>query len=108
MTCLCIWLYMRAGYARHMDYFRCRPRPHPPVLAVLCRALENDMAPILVVATNRGITKIRGTNYRCVKGPGTGLSQAKQPVPLTSSWTQVAQSTRLANHCILPANLGTV
>jgi hypothetical protein len=29
-----------------------------------CRALENDMAPILVVATNRGITRIRGTNYR--------------------------------------------
>jgi TIP49 P-loop domain len=32
----------------------------------LNRALENDLAPILVVATNRGITKIRGTNYRCV------------------------------------------
>ena len=32
----------------------------------LNRALENVMAPILVVATNRGITKIRGTNY---KGP---------------------------------------
>lgn len=30
----------------------------------LNRALENDMSPILVVATNRGITKIRGTNYR--------------------------------------------
>lgn len=32
----------------------------------LNRALENEMAPILVVATNRGITRIRGTNY---KGP---------------------------------------
>jgi len=32
----------------------------------LNRALENVMAPILVVATNRGITQIRGTNY---KGP---------------------------------------
>ncbi|CAM6097486.1 unnamed protein product [Calypogeia fissa] len=29
----------------------------------LNRALENEMAPILVVATNRGITRIRGTNY---------------------------------------------
>lgn len=29
----------------------------------LNRALENDLAPILVVASNRGITKIRGTNY---------------------------------------------
>ncbi|GJV72056.1 RuvB-like protein 2 [Tanacetum coccineum] len=27
-------------------------------------ALENDMAPILVVATIRGITTIRGTNYK--------------------------------------------
>jgi len=36
-----------------------RRRPTPPR-----RALENDMAPVLVVATNRGITRIRGTNYR--------------------------------------------
>lgn len=34
----------------------------------LNRALENEMAPILVVATNRGITKIRGTNYRSPHG----------------------------------------
>ncbi|DBA90549.1 TPA: RuvB-like 2 [Trebouxia sp. C0004] len=34
----------------------------------LNRALENDMSPILVVATNRGITKIRGTNYRSPHG----------------------------------------
>lgn len=34
----------------------------------LNRALENDMAPILVVATNRGITKIRGTQYRSPHG----------------------------------------
>merc|ERR1719189_2916431 len=32
--------------------------------AFLNRAPENEMAPILVVATNRGITKIRGTNYK--------------------------------------------
>merc|ERR1712012_1273316 len=29
----------------------------------LNRMLENDMAPVLIMATNRGITKIRGTNY---------------------------------------------
>lgn len=34
----------------------------------LNRALENEMAPILVVATNRGITTIRGTNYRSPHG----------------------------------------
>ena len=51
---------------------------HPPteqvhMLDIECfsflnRALESDMAPILVVATNRGITKIRGTNYRSPHG----------------------------------------
>ena len=34
----------------------------------LNRALESDMAPVLVVATNRGITKIRGTDYRSPHG----------------------------------------
>ena len=34
----------------------------------LNRALETEMAPILVTATNRGITKIRGTNYRSPHG----------------------------------------
>jgi len=34
--------------------------------AFLNRALETDLAPILIMASNRGITKIRGTNY---KGP---------------------------------------
>ena len=29
----------------------------------LNRALESDQAPIMIMATNRGITKIRGTNY---------------------------------------------
>merc|ERR1719207_396561 len=34
----------------------------------LNRALESDMAPIVVVATNRGITKIRGTDYKSPHG----------------------------------------
>merc|ERR1712086_559563 len=34
----------------------------------LNRALESDMAPVLVTATNRGITKIRGTNYESPHG----------------------------------------
>ena len=41
-------------------------RPHPP--ARRGRALESDMAPILVCATNRGITRIRGTQYRSPHG----------------------------------------
>ena len=34
----------------------------------LNRAIENDTAPILILASNRGITKIRGTNYRAPHG----------------------------------------
>ena len=34
----------------------------------LNRALESDMAPVVVMATNRGITKIRGTHYRSPHG----------------------------------------
>jgi RuvB-like protein 2 len=30
----------------------------------LNRALENDLAPIVIMASNRGITTIRGTNYQ--------------------------------------------
>merc|ERR1719473_837763 len=34
----------------------------------LNRALESDLAPVLIIATNRGITKIRGTNYKSPHG----------------------------------------
>merc|ERR1712048_764597 len=34
----------------------------------LNRALEDDMAPVVVMATNRGITKIRGTQYTSPHG----------------------------------------
>ncbi|KAI8783443.1 ruvB-like 2 [Biomphalaria glabrata] len=34
----------------------------------LNRALESDMAPILIMATNRGITRIRGTHYKSPHG----------------------------------------
>merc|ERR1712127_431383 len=34
----------------------------------LNRALEDDMAPVVIMATNRGITKIRGTSYTSPHG----------------------------------------
>ena len=34
----------------------------------LNRALESDLAPVLIIATNRGITKIRGTAYKSPHG----------------------------------------
>ena len=32
------------------------------------RALESDLSPVLITATNRGITRIRGTNYKSLHG----------------------------------------
>lgn len=32
------------------------------------RALEDEMAPIVILATNRGVTRIRGTNYQSPHG----------------------------------------
>ena len=34
----------------------------------LNRALETDLAPVLIIATNRGITTIRGTKYKSPHG----------------------------------------
>jgi len=39
----------------------------------LNRALEDDLAPILVMATNRGVTRIRGTDYKTAHGLPTDL-----------------------------------
>lgn len=36
--------------------------------AFLNRALETPMAPVLIMATNRGITTIRGTKYNSPHG----------------------------------------
>ena len=41
----------------------------------LNRALEGDMAPIVIMASNRGIARIRGTNYKFV--PPTSPCAAK-------------------------------
>eukprot|EP01086_Lenisia_limosa_P008781 TRINITY_DN3103_c0_g1_i2.p1 TRINITY_DN3103_c0_g1~~TRINITY_DN3103_c0_g1_i2.p1 ORF type:complete len:469 (+),score=166.10 TRINITY_DN3103_c0_g1_i2:74-1480(+) len=41
--------------------------------AFLNRALENHLCPVVVVATNRGVTKIRGTDYMSPHGMPTDL-----------------------------------
>ena len=49
----------------------------------LNRALEDDLAPVVVMATNRGITKIRGTSYTspmvCPWTCWTGRSSSRPP-----------------------------
>merc|ERR1712048_1313198 len=49
----------------------------------LNRALEDDMAPIVIMATNRGITKIRGTNYRSPHGMPIDLLDRTIIIPTT-------------------------
>lgn len=47
----------------------------------LNRALESDLAPILITATNRGITKIRGTEYESPHGMPIDLLDRLMIVP---------------------------
>ncbi|GMH39116.1 hypothetical protein BSKO_07014 [Bryopsis sp. KO-2023] len=64
----------------------------------LNRALENEMAPILVVATNRGITKIRGTNYRSPHGMPIDLLD-RFLIISTSPYTEEELRTILEIRC---------
>ena len=50
----------------------------------LNRALEDEMAPVVVMATNRGITRIRGTRYVCAN---------LHKFPIVSVFTYVALIT---------------
>jgi RuvB-like protein 2 len=49
----------------------------------LNRALESDLAPVLILATNRGITTIRGTNYKSPHGIPIDLLDRLLIIPTT-------------------------
>lgn len=62
-------------------FFRPSPIAHSQVLFIdevhmldiecfsfLNRALENDLAPLVIMASNRGVTRIRGTKYKSPHG----------------------------------------
>lgn len=51
--------------------------------AFLNRALENAMAPVLIMATNRGITTIRGTKYKSPHGIPIDLLDRLLIIPTT-------------------------
>lgn len=50
----------------------------------LNRALESDLAPVLIIATNRGIARIRGTNYKSPHGLPLDLLDRLMIVPTTA------------------------
>jgi len=50
----------------------------------LNRALEDDMAPVVIMATNRGITRIRGTSYTSPHGIPIDLLDRTIIIPTTS------------------------
>lgn len=53
----------------------------------LNRALEDEMSPVVIMATNRGITKIRGTNYSSPHGIPIDLLDRMIIIP-TSSYNE--------------------
>lgn len=72
------------------------PNPHDKVhmLDIECfswlnRALESHLAPVLIIATNRGIAKIRGTNYKSPHGIPIDLLDRLMIVSTASNLTVV-------------------
>jgi len=53
----------------------------------LNRALESDLAPVLIIATNRGFAKIRGTNYKSPHGIPIDLLDRLMIIP-TSAYSE--------------------
>ena len=88
-----------------------------PLISLLfhARALEGEMSPILVMASNRGITTIRGTSYkvpspspplRCVT-PTSGSPMRSHCAPLTGSARYAAGSVGPnAHHLHEPLHTG--
>mmetsp|Transcript_10555 Transcript_10555/g.13723 ORF Transcript_10555/g.13723 Transcript_10555/m.13723 type:complete len:504 (-) Transcript_10555:356-1867(-) len=64
----------------------------------LNRALESDLAPVLVIATNRGIAKIRGTEYKSPHGIPLDLLDRLMIVS-TKPYTQPETKRILAVRC---------
>ncbi|CAE7821892.1 ruvbl2 [Symbiodinium sp. KB8] len=64
----------------------------------LNRALETDLAPVLIIATNRGITKIRGTNYQSPHGIPIDLLD-RLLIISTSPYTEKEVSQILSIRC---------
>lgn len=64
----------------------------------LNRALENDMAPIVIMASNRGIATIRGTNYKSPHGIPIDLLDRLLIVP-TEPYTPVEIRHILETRC---------
>lgn len=64
----------------------------------LNRALEADMAPVVIMATNRGVTRIRGTNYTSPHGIPIDLLDRMIIVP-TSPYTQAELKEILNIRC---------
>merc|ERR1711942_125818 len=64
----------------------------------LNRALEDDMAPVVVMATNRGITKIRGTQYTSPHGMPLDLLDRTIIIP-TPQYEEKELKQILKNRC---------
>ena len=81
---------MQRGLQVHMLDIEC--------FSYLNRALEHDMAPVLVVATNRGITNIRGRVSAEVGGWMWSVSAAVPGLAISGTGPRASRSA-LANCC---------
>lgn len=76
----------------------------------LNRALESHLAPVLMIATNRGIAKIRGTNYKSPHGIPIDLLDRLMIVSTVSLLVAVGVGAALdvvgLCRCFLPSGFG--
>lgn len=64
----------------------------------LNRALEDELSPVVIMASNRGITKIRGTNYKSPHGVPIDLLD-RLLIISTSSYTEKEIGQIIAIRC---------
>merc|ERR1711863_174195 len=64
----------------------------------LNRALEDEMAPVVIMATNRGITRIRGTHYKSPHGIPIDLLDRMVIIP-TTPYSEAELKTILKIRC---------
>ena len=66
-----LWWTLACLYRENKKRIACLSSPTTWLdlqLFLFCRALENDLAPLVILATNRGYTTIRGSMYKAPHG----------------------------------------
>lgn len=70
----------------------------------LNRALENELSPLVIMASNRGMAKIRGTNFRSPHGLPVDLLD-RVLIVSTQPYTEEDVMEIIKIRCVLPPSI---